>query len=172
MHSNWHLIGGTEKCRAWRWSQAENAQCQGSHHHHLNRHQQQQQQQQQQQRVRHLLTTAHRVRRVTCHSLYAAQLFHARPAIDAACVVAYVEQGSRSGRVSVRPPVRLSVPSINSSSGLRLVCCWAPCGRRVPAVDRYVLQSLLLAVYFLGGRQICHETWKCGKFSWFFTLII
>jgi len=36
---------------------------------------------------------------------------------------------------------RPSVPSIDSSSGVRLVWCWAPCGRRVPAVSRYLLQA-------------------------------
>ena len=46
------------------------------------------------------------------------------------------EQGLWNGRVSVR----LSVPSIDSSSGVRLVCCWAPCSRRVQAIDRYLLQ--------------------------------
>ena len=45
-------------------------------------------------------------------------------------------QGLWNGRVSVR----LSVPSIDSSSGVRLVCCWAPCSRRVQAIDRYLLQ--------------------------------
>ena len=41
--------------------------------------------------------------------------------------------------------VRQSVPSINSSGGARLVCCCACCGRRVPAIDRYLLQAPALS---------------------------
>jgi len=30
-----------------------------------------------------------------------------------------------------RPSVRLSVPSFDRSSGVRRVCCWAPCGQEI-----------------------------------------
>jgi len=44
--------------------------------------------------------------------------------IDAICIVCTTESMQRSG---VRPSVRLFAPSIDSSSGGRQVCCWAPC---------------------------------------------
>ena len=40
---------------------------------------------------------------------------------------AYAEQGLRDGRLSVR----LFVPSINRSSSVRRVCCWAPHGQEI-----------------------------------------
>ena len=50
--------------------------------------------------------------------------------IDTARIVC-VEQGLCGGRASLRPPVRLSVPSIKSNSGVRGVCCWAPCEQEI-----------------------------------------
>ena len=45
------------------------------------------------------------------------------------------EHGLWNGRaslcLSVCPYVRLCVPSIDSSSGVRRVCCWAPCGQEI-----------------------------------------
>jgi len=46
----------------------------------------------------------------------------------------YAEQGLCNGRASVRPSVRLSVPSIDSSSGVQRVCCWATSGLEI-AID-------------------------------------
>ena len=38
----------------------------------------------------------------------------------------YAQQDLCNGLMSVRPSVCLSVPSIDRSSGVRRVCCWAP----------------------------------------------
>jgi len=43
----------------------------------------------------------------------------------------YAEQGLCNHRAFVRLSVCLSVPSIDSSSGSRWVCCWAPCGQEI-----------------------------------------
>jgi len=43
-----------------------------------------------------------------------------------------------NGTVSVRLSVCMSVPLIDSSSDVEVVCC---CRRRVPAVDRYLLPT-------------------------------
>jgi len=42
------------------------------------------------------------------------------------------QQGLCKGLVSIRPSVCLSVPSIDLSSGVRRVCCWAPSGQEIP----------------------------------------
>ena len=41
------------------------------------------------------------------------------------------EQGLCKGLVSIRPSVCLSVPSIDLSSDVRRVCCWAPSGQEI-----------------------------------------
>ena len=43
----------------------------------------------------------------------------------------YAEQGLCNGLMSVRLCVCLSIPSIDRSSGVRRVCCWAPGGQEI-----------------------------------------
>ena len=63
------------------------------------------------------------------------------------------------------PSVRLSVPSIDSSSGVQRVCCWAPCGLEI-AIDsrrrRSVANagSIVLTTEERSWPRSCHERVK------------
>ena len=47
------------------------------------------------------------------------------------CSASNAEKGLWNGRPSVCLSICLSIPSIDSSSGVRRVCCWAPCGQEI-----------------------------------------